>query len=165
MNALEHQLIADATLFDRVETPPAFRRELGQTLRQLPPPVAPTSSMLRPWFIGAIVTAAAAAAVIVFLGCIIGLEQPQNAVVGNGDPTPTGTQGGHSSLEPLLPQTPDSAVPVIAVIDLPGDLATKPVRSEFVDSTLEKEWNYIKADAKVLSGPFRSAMPSAIYQR
>jgi len=39
------------------------------------------------------------------------------------------------------------------------------VRSEFVDAKLEQEWMYIKADAKALSGPFRSAMPSALIRR
>lgn len=161
MTTLEEQLLSDAAVFDTVELPRGFRVELGQTIRRLPPPAPPPrTGIFRP----AVQLAMAAAAAIAFL-----LFVGSQAAGDQNDPV-----GGAAG--PVVDVPPESSPSLAAddrrVISESGPVVTAAamhgtgeVRSEFVDAKLEQEWSYIKADAKALSGPFRSAMPSALIRR
>jgi len=166
VNTLEQQLLTDAAVFDTVEPPPGFRAELGQTIRRLPPPAAPPRRGLSSTTVRLALAAAAAIAFLLFVGSLADTNQ-KDVAVEDGSPTMPVVYN------PPQPGPESSAVDdrLVAVESgVPGVTAASVhragvARSEFVDAKLEQEWMYIKADAKALSGPFRSAMPSALYRR
>jgi len=168
VTSLEQQLLNDAAVFDRVEPPRGFRADLGKTIRHLPPPAPPPRpGLLRPAFRLAL-AAAAAIAFLLFLGNLASDNQNDAVVEGEGDPetnpvvyNPPEQEGSPVVLDSRF-GAGDRGVAGVAAASVNG---AGEVRSEFVDAKLEQEWMYIKADAKALSGPFRSAMPSALIRR
>jgi len=165
VTTLEQQLLSDTTVFDSVELPRAFRAELGKTLRHLPPPAPPARKgvLLKPSFRLAL-AAAAAIALLLYVGSRSGDDSQQVAGEdGSAEPQV-------ENVQPNAPSAPEHHLVMAESGGLPGVTAASVYgaggdpRSEFVDAKLEQEWIYIKADAKALSGPFRSAMPSALYR-
>jgi len=164
VTTLEQQLLSDATVFDSVEFPRAFRAELGKTLRHMPPPAPPArKGVLKPSFRLAL-AAAAAIALLLYVGSRSGDDSQQVA----GEDGSAELQIEY--VQPNSPSVPEHHLVMAESGGLPGVTAASVYgaggdpRSEFVDAKLEQEWIYIKADAKALAGPFRSAMPSALYR-